>query len=112
MCTAPLQLRCYLAEWYRPDVTAQPVDDIAAQLDAGVASLCAEGTPVQLRVTMVVPTDEVLYGLFLAHSPEVVVQACQRAGIPADRLSADVDALMTYSSVSAPIPQSACDAGS
>src|SRR5262245_25022188 len=102
MCTAQLQLRCYLAEWYRREVTAQPVDDIAAQLDAGVAMLCAEGTPVRLLVTLAVPTDEVLYGLFTAHSPDIVIQACQRAGVPAERLSTRVDARMTLDSWAIP----------
>jgi hypothetical protein len=43
----------------------------------------------------VVPTDEVLYGLFAADSPGIVLQACQRAGIPTERLSAGVHARMT-----------------
>jgi hypothetical protein len=83
--------RHYLAEWYRPEVTAQPVDDIAAELQKGIALLCAEGTPVRLLLTLAVPTDEVLYGLFAASSPNIVVQACRRAGIPLERLTADVE---------------------
>ena len=88
------QLPCYLAEWYRSEVTSQPVDDIAAQLNAGAAMMCVEGAPVRLLATVVVPTDEVLFGLFAAQSPEIVIEVCQRAGIPADRLTADVDARM------------------
>jgi hypothetical protein len=95
MRSARSQRQCYLAEWYCPEVSEQPVDDIATQLDAGVAMMRAEGTPVRLLATVAVPTDEVLYGLFAAQSPEIVEEVCQRAGIPADRLSAGVDAPMT-----------------
>ena len=92
MCTDSQRHRCYLAEWYRPEVTAQRVDDIAAKLVAGVEMMCAEGTPVRLLATVVVPTDEVLYGLFAANSSEIVLQACKQAGIPAERLTAGVNA--------------------
>ena len=92
MRTAMPGLRCYLAEWYRPEVTERPVDDIAATLDAGAAILCAEGTVVRLLMALAVRSDQVLYGVFAACSPETVVQVCRRAGIPAERLTADVDA--------------------
>jgi hypothetical protein len=94
MHTAWSQLRCFLAEWYRPEVSEHPIDDIATQLDAGAAMMRAEGTPVRLLATVAVPSDEVLYGLFAAESPDNVIQLCQRAGIPAERLSDGVDARM------------------
>ena len=72
MRTAMPGLRCYLAEWYRPEVTERPVDDIAATLDAGAAILCAEGTVVRLLMALAVRSDQVLYGVFAACSPETV----------------------------------------
>ena len=54
----------YLAEWYLPEMTAESVDDVVAKLDAAAVIVSSEGTPVQLVVTLAVPTDEVLYGVF------------------------------------------------
>jgi hypothetical protein len=92
--TAP-PVACYLAEWYRPDVTEQPLDDTVAKLDAVAATMRVEGSRVELLVTLAVPADEVIYGVFAACSPEIVVQACRRAGIPLERLSSDVAARIT-----------------
>ena len=82
----------YLAEWYLPELTEQSVDDIVAKLDLAAANVSEEGTPVRLLVTLAVPTDEVLYGVFGAHAPEIVTATCQRAGLPHQRLSGDVGA--------------------
>jgi hypothetical protein len=81
---------CYLAEWYRPEVTEQPLDDTIAKLDAVAATMRVEGSAVKLLVTLAVPTDEVIYGVFAACSPDSVVQVCRRAGIPLERLSSHV----------------------
>jgi hypothetical protein len=93
--SAAQQVACYLAEWYRPEVTLQPLDDTVARLDAVAATMRVEGSLVNLLVTLAVPTDEVIYGVFAARSPDIVVQACRRAGIPLERLSSDVAALIT-----------------
>ena len=82
----------YLAEWYLPELTEQSVDEIVAKLDLAATTVSDEGTPVRLLVTLAVPTDEVLYGVFGAHSPEIVTATCQRAGCPHQRLSGDVGA--------------------
>ncbi|HEX2284460.1 MAG TPA: hypothetical protein VHI10_06465 [Mycobacterium sp.] len=81
---------CYLAEWYLPELTEQSVDDIVARLDAAAATVTDEGTPVRLLVTLAVPTDEVLYGVFGAHSHDIVSRTCLQAGAPHHRLSADI----------------------
>ncbi len=83
-------LRRYLAEWYLPELTEQAVDDIVARLDAAAATVTAEGTPVKLLLTLSVPTDEVLYGVFGAQSRDVVSKTCMRAGAPHQRLSDDI----------------------
>jgi hypothetical protein len=80
----------YLAEWYLPELTEQSVDDIVAKLDVAAKIVSDEGTPVRLLVTLAVPTDEVLYGVFGAHSQDIVTTTCQRAGVPHQRLSTHV----------------------
>jgi hypothetical protein len=80
-------LSYYLVEWYRPELDADPLEHTAAALDECAASLSADGCPVQLLMTLAVPTDEVVFGVFEAGSADIVAQACQRAGIPAARLS-------------------------
>jgi hypothetical protein len=83
---------CYLAEWYLPELNEQSVDDIVARLDAAAATVTDEGTPVRLLLTLAVPTDEVLYGVFGAHSKEIVSRTCLQAGAPHQRLSGDIGA--------------------
>lgn len=87
-----LRLPCYLVEWYRPEVTAGELDATAASLQAGVAAMCGEGSPVELLITLAIPADEVLFGVFTAGSARDVSEACRRAGIPAERLTSVVDA--------------------
>jgi hypothetical protein len=82
----------YLAEWYMPEMTATSVDEMVAKLDAAAVAISNEGTPVRLVVTLSVPTDEVLYGVFGAPSPDIVSQTCLRAGVPFQRISGDVGA--------------------
>ena len=77
----------FLAEWYLPDLAETAVDDIVSRLDAAAGAVSGEGRHVQLVVTLSVPTDEVLYGVFDADSPDAVDAACARAGIPHQRLS-------------------------
>jgi hypothetical protein len=85
-------LFCYLAEWYRPDLNAEAVDDAIAQLKNALGAVGANGASAQLLVVLAAPDDEVLYGLFSASSPGVVVQVCIAAGYPIERLTADVHA--------------------
>jgi hypothetical protein len=80
----------YLAEWYLPELTDQSVDDFVAKIDVAATTVSDEGSPVRLLVTLAVPTDEVLYGVFAAQSPDTVTTTCQRAGVPHQRLSSHV----------------------
>jgi hypothetical protein len=52
--------------------------------------MSAKGMQVRLIMTLAVPADEVLYGMFSAYSADIVVKTCEQAGIPVERLSADV----------------------
>jgi hypothetical protein len=83
-------LAYYLAEWYLPEMTDTSVDDVVTRLDAAAVTVSGEGTPVRLVVTLSVPTDEVLYGVFGAHSPDIVSKTCLMAGVPHQRLSGHV----------------------
>jgi hypothetical protein len=85
-------LAYYLAEWYLPEMTEASVDDMVAKLDAAAVAMTNEGTPVRLVVTLSVPTDEVLYGVFGATSADIVSKTCLQAGVPYQRLSGDVGA--------------------
>lgn len=89
--TAP-HLPYYLVEWYHPELTAQPLDDTIAKLDAGTVAMRAEGSAVRLLMALTAHADQVLYSVFAASSPDTVRQACERAGYPAERLTAGIDA--------------------
>ena len=101
-----LEVGYYLAEWYLPELTEQSVDDVVAKLDIAAISVSGEGTPVRLVVTLAVPTDEVLYGVFGAQSPDIVTATCQRAGIPHQRLSAHVGTRIRQESLTAMVGKS------
>jgi hypothetical protein len=85
------QLPGYLVEWYRSELSAGQLDQTVARLEECAAAMCAEGSPVQLLMTMAVPSDEVLFGVFGAGSAEAVSEVCRRAGIPAERLTKALD---------------------
>jgi hypothetical protein len=83
--TAPVP--CFLVEWYHSAVTEEPLDDTAARLKNSAVLMSEQGSTVRLLNLLVVPTDEVLFAVFTADSATAVAQACDRAGIPAQRVS-------------------------
>src|SRR5437868_955265 len=101
------RLACYLAEWYRPGLTDEQLDRTATTLQNCAATMSAEGSPVHLLVTLAVPTDEVIFGVFTAGSVQVLTEMCRRAGIPVQRLSAAIDARTTPPSIDRETPDSA-----
>ena len=82
---------CYLVEWYRRDVTAGPLDETVAKLDASIEAMRAEGCSVRLLVALTARADQVLYSVFAASSPETVREACDRAGFPVERLTPGIE---------------------
>ena len=86
------QLPCYLVEWYRPQLAELLLDDTIAKLHAAAGALRDEGSAVRLIITVAAPSDEVLYGVYAAGSPDTVIAACQRAGYPAERVTGGVNA--------------------
>jgi hypothetical protein len=79
---------CYLVEWYQPALTDEQLDRITAKIDECAASISADGSPVRRLMTLAVPSDEVVFGVFAADSAQLVARACDLAGIPAQRLTA------------------------
>jgi hypothetical protein len=86
------QLRCYLAEWYRPELTDELLHHDLTKLEECVRAMCAAGSPVRLVLALAVPNDELVFGVFAAGSKQVVTRVCRQAGIPAQRLSRAIDA--------------------
>jgi hypothetical protein len=82
----------YLVEWYGPEQTEERLDRAAAMIAECAASISAGGSPVELLTMLAVPTDEVVFGVFAAGTADLVAQTCQEAGVPAQRLTAAVDA--------------------
>jgi hypothetical protein len=78
---------CYLVEWYHSAIAEEPLDDTAARLNECAVLMSVQGTPVRLLNLLAVPTDEVLFGVFTADSASTVAQTCDRAGIPAQRVT-------------------------
>jgi hypothetical protein len=78
----------YLVEWYRAGLDKEQLDSIAAEVDQSSASVRAEGSPVRRVLTLAIPTDDVVFGVFAASSADIVDLVCRRAGMPASRLTA------------------------
>jgi hypothetical protein len=87
-----LHLHCFLAEWFRPELTERLLDKTVATLDECVRAMCVAGSPVNLLTALAVSNDELIFGVFVAGSKQVVAQVCRQAGIPAQRLSPAIDA--------------------
>jgi hypothetical protein len=78
-----------LVEWYHCDLTDASVAEMVATLESA-ATVGDPEEPVRLILSMAVPTDEVLYVVFDASSTAAVVDVCERAGLPPQRITADV----------------------
>lgn len=92
MTIQPSRMPCYLVEWYRPELTPRQLDHAVARLEECTMAMCGQGADIELLMTLAVPTEEVLFGVFAACSAEIVCEACRRAGIPAERLTDVEDA--------------------
>ena len=83
-------LSCYLVEWYRAELSQETIDRTLAQLSRGVESMSTNGTSPKVLMTLSVPADGVIFCVFAAMSREVVTEVCDRAGLPAERVTAAV----------------------
>ncbi|MCG5433355.1 hypothetical protein LV457_13820 [Mycobacterium sp. MYCO198283] len=84
---APLS-GCFVAEWYRPQLSRPGFDSLVALLDSAAAALEAGGA-VRLLVAFVVPADDTVYGVFAADTGQRVLQMCSRAGVLPQRITPD-----------------------
>jgi hypothetical protein len=91
MSEMPHHLSCYLVEWYCAELSEETIDRTLAQLSRGVESV-SDGTSAAVLMILSVPTDDVIFCVFAATSRELVTAACDRAGLPAERVTAAVAA--------------------
>jgi hypothetical protein len=82
------RLSCYLVEWYPAELSEQILDRTLARLLEGAESMSTNGSSAKVLMTLAVPTDEVIFCVFVASSEEIVAEACDRAGLPAERVTA------------------------
>lgn len=88
MAPSPSGVSHYLAEWYRDDLSQNAMDQSFAMLRKGARLTAADGVSATVVLTVCVPTDDVIFCIFRATAPEEVAAVCNRAGIPAARVSA------------------------
>ncbi|MDT5011770.1 MAG: hypothetical protein QOH57_3387 [Mycobacterium sp.] len=82
---------CFIAEWYRLEL-GDYLDRAVATIEACASATANEDSSVKLLAMLAVPTDEVVFGIFAAGSSDAVAEVCDRAGLPAQRLTAAFDA--------------------
>jgi hypothetical protein len=92
MSPTALRLPCYLVEWYRAELAPESIGDAFAKLDECAAAMSTDDSPTKVLLTFAVPTDEVIFCVFVASSADAVGEACARAGLPAERVTAAVAA--------------------
>ncbi len=92
MTIAGPALEQFLVEWYRAAIAEEPLDLSVARLIECAASVSAAGSPVNLLATLAVPSDEIVLAVFDSASEQSVADVCRKAGCPAQRLTAAVDA--------------------
>jgi hypothetical protein len=90
MGIAAQPLTCYVVEWYRPGLDEDQLSGIVAEVERSSRLVRVDGSSVRCVLTLAVPTDEVVFGIFVADSPDVVALLCRRAGMPASRLTSAV----------------------
>jgi len=79
--------QCFLVEWYQPDLVESTVDAVIDRI-----SRVADVARVKLLVTLTSPSDETLFGVFVADSVDAVVTVCRQAGWHIDRVTVGVRA--------------------
>jgi hypothetical protein len=80
-------MACFLAEWYRTELTDHAIYSFTNLLESTAAQMSADEVPVRLLVTLSVPADDALYGVFEAETSESILRTCTRAGALPHRLT-------------------------
>jgi hypothetical protein len=89
---ADAPLSRYLAEWYNPHLRGRNVADVARRVRQSLAAMIDEPNRPELLCAVQLPQDAYTFGLFSADSVDVVTEACKQAGVPADRVTAALEA--------------------
>ena len=76
----------YLVEAYLPVAGTKGQAEVEARVRTAAEQLAREGAPLRHLNCIFVPQDEMCLLLYEAASPELVRQACQRAGIDCERV--------------------------
>ena len=87
MADSTVGVTCYLVEWYRDGLQQDAIEQSFAMLTQGAELPTALDASATVVMTLSVPTDDVIFCVVSAASPDVVAAACDRAGIPAARVS-------------------------
>ena len=81
----------YVAECFWPGVRPADVEEVAERVRRSTGELTRAGTVVELRSSIVMPADEVVFYLFGGVSIEAVEAACVRAGLRAERVIQSIE---------------------
>ena len=85
MSVAPNQTGSYLVEYYWPGVTDEALAQTVARADAAASELRRHGRRVDLRGTILVRSDEIVFCLFDGSEADVRA-AGELAGVPFERV--------------------------
>lgn len=88
--TAHVSLRTFLAERYRAGMSQAVARGEAEAARTAAVELSGEGRHVTLLGSLLVPSDETVFSLFGAASPEDVAAVGERTQQPYDRISEGV----------------------
>lgn len=89
--------RRFLAEWYLQECDQDMVNDFVERM-ASVGRGKDVRAGVRLVLTLAVPSDEVVFGVFEAPSADAVAWACALAGLAPLRVTAAVHSTLTRGS--------------
>lgn len=87
----------WLWAWRSAAVGEELIDAFVARIESVTAQMRAEGTDIHLVLTVAVPADEVLYGVFDGCEPGLVSRTCAQAGLEPQRLSGKVGTRILHS---------------
>ncbi|MCV7422195.1 hypothetical protein H7K45_16720 [Mycobacterium yunnanensis] len=77
----------FLAEWYRIELTEAAVERFTNMMALAAEEVSTDAARVRLVMTVSVPADDALYGVFEAKTPEEILRTCARAGALPQRLT-------------------------
>jgi hypothetical protein len=79
-------LTAYIVECFWPGVRDEQVRQGAERVRTAAAELTRDGPPISFTGSVIIPRDEVVFYLFEGPSLDAVRTACERAGLPFERI--------------------------